>query len=184
MPFDVSIFHNHRTTIRIRKLTLAQYYYINYRPYSDFTSLFTKVLFLFQNLLLLRHLQSVTPPQFSFFFFWHLCRLLASYLIEFPSRRFEFVWCFLTIKLKLYILGKKYREVIMYPFQDIISEGMCCWHLWFLVTLTLITCLWCDCYAGCTLLLFFPYVINKYLERQRVFLHKYSPTNFSTPNEK
>lgn len=116
---DVSIFHNHRTTIRIRKLTLAQSYYINYRPYSDFTSLFTKVLFLFQNLLLLRHLQSVTPPQFSFFFFfWHLWRLPAShsYLYRISSRRFEFVWCFLIIKLKLYILGKKYREVIMYPF--------------------------------------------------------------------
>ena len=157
MPFDISIFHNHSTTIQIRKLTLAQYYYINYRPYSDFTSLFTNVLFLFQNLLLLMHLNLWHLLGFPvFFFFLHLWRMLASYLIEFPSRRFEFVWCLLIIKLKLCILGKKYREVIMYPFQGIKSVGTCCWHLWFLVMLTLITCFWCDCYAGCTVLLFFP----------------------------
>lgn len=151
MPFDVSIFHNHRTTIRIRKLTLAQYYYINLFQISPVFSLKSfSCSRIYSSLGIFNPWHLLSFP--FFFFFWHLWRLLASYLIEFPSRRFEFVWCFLIIKLKLCILGKKYREVIMYPFQDIISEGMCCWHLWFLVTLTLITCLWCDCYAGCTLL--------------------------------
>lgn len=59
------IFRNCGTIIKTRKLTWAiQYYYINYRIYSDFTSLSTNMLFPLQNLPLLRHRQCVTLPQF------------------------------------------------------------------------------------------------------------------------
>lgn len=77
---DVSILYNHSTLIKTRKFTLVQYYYLNYMPYSNFSS-FPTVLFSFrilcrfshdiQLLFLLNLLPSIKVPH-SFLIFHDL----------------------------------------------------------------------------------------------------------------
>lgn len=61
---------------------------------------------------------------FSLYHSWpgKLCRVLASYFVECLS--FWVCWCFLITRFKLRTLGRKLRELVLCPSQDIMSGSM------------------------------------------------------------
>lgn len=123
---DVAILCNHGPFIKTKKWTLIQSYSLNHRLCSDFVSFSYYCLFSFaesnlryhiafghhisltsSNLLICDRFSAVCSS-------WpcHFWKVLVMFFVECP---FRFVWSFVTIRLRFWILVK-------YPFHHIISE--------------------------------------------------------------
>lgn len=80
---------------------------------------------------------------------WHFWRVLVKYSVEYPS--LGSVWCFPTIRLRLYVFGKTTTE-LKCPSQCIFSESTHCCYVFLLVMLTLVT--WSRRCLHCRLIIF------------------------------
>ena len=75
---DINILRKHCTVIKTRKLTLAQYYYLNYRPYLNFTCFSTNAFFLIR-------IQSKTPHWIQLLFHLYspaVCNIYVDFVFH------------------------------------------------------------------------------------------------------
>lgn len=110
---------------KTRNLTLIEHYCLTCKLYSNFTNYPNNVLsypgFHWES-----H-AAVTPQASSSLLIWSSSLIFLSSSWPWYFSKIQAIWiCFFLIRIRLYIFGRNVIEVILCPFQCILSRGTQC----------------------------------------------------------